>query len=151
VFDKSAAIPIATQQKRSSPVPARRYNQSDKKNTASIPHLSGIYCIVCKATGQFYVGSAVGLQNRARGHWSALRRGKHSNKYLQRAWNRHREMNFEFRVLKLVKPSRLLATEQSWLNRTRCVDRRIGFNILPRAIAFESGRPNKKGVLRPAR
>jgi hypothetical protein len=31
-------------------------------------------------------------------------------------------------VLKLVKPSRLLATEQSWLNRIRCVDRQIGFD-----------------------
>jgi hypothetical protein len=80
----------------------------------------------------------VNLRDRARKHWSALRRGKHSNKYLQRAWNRHREMSFEFRVLKLVKPSRLLATEQSWLNRTRCMDRRIGFNILPRALSSSS-------------
>jgi GIY-YIG catalytic domain-containing protein len=114
-------------------LPHRRYNHSDKKTKAPIPHRSGIYRIVCKVTGQFYVGSAVNLRDRARGHWSALRGGKHSNKYLQRAWNRHREINFEFKVLELVKPSRLLATEQSWLNRTPCIDRRIGFNISPHA------------------
>jgi group I intron endonuclease len=120
------------------PLPPRRYNLSDKKYAAPIPRRSGIYRIVCKVTGQFYVGSALDLRDRARGHWSALRRRKHSNKYLQRAWNRHREINFEFKVLELVKPSCLLATEQSWLNSTHCVDRRIGFNILPRALSPSS-------------
>jgi hypothetical protein len=38
------------------------------------------------------------------------------------------------------------------LNRTRCVDRRIGFKYFTaRAIVFELGRANKKEVLRPAR
>lgn len=114
------------------------YTHSPKSTAAIIPRKSGIYRIVCKVTGQFYVGSAVDLLKRARGHWSLLRRGKHKNKYLQRAWNRHRAINFEFEVAELVKPSRLLAAEQSWLNRTNCVDRRIGFNILPRALSSSS-------------
>ena len=116
-------------------IPHPKFTGASKKDQPPIPRTSGIYFIVCKATGRFYVGSAVVLQMRRRTHWNALRGGKHSNKYLQRAWNRHREANFEFQVVELVRPSRLLATEQSWLNKTDCIDRTIGFNILPHALS----------------
>jgi group I intron endonuclease len=120
------------------PSPPRKRPSSCRPTAARIPRASGIYRIVCKPTGQFYVGSAVNLHERLRSHWTALRRGKHANKYLQRAWKRYREVNFEFKVVELVKPSRLLAAEQSWLNKTRCIDRNIGFNILPHALSSSS-------------
>jgi group I intron endonuclease len=104
----------------------------------AIPRASGIYFIICRATSRFYVGSAVDLYMRRRTHWNSLRRGKHANKNLQRAWRRHGEANFEFRVVERVRPSRLLATEQSWLNKTNCIDCSIGFNILPRALSSAS-------------
>jgi hypothetical protein len=113
----------------------REFTRTPEKDPPPIPRASGIYFIVCKATGGFYVGSAVDLLMRKRTHWNALRRGKHGNKYLQRAWRRRGEANFEFQLVELVRPSRLLATEQSWLNKTRCIDRSIGFNILPRAFS----------------
>jgi group I intron endonuclease len=115
-----------------------KFTGEPKKDPAPIPRASGIYFIVCKATGQFYVGSAVNLRERRRSHWTALRGGKHGNKYLQRAWRRHGQSNFEFQVVELVRPSRLLATEQSWLNKTNCIDRGIGFNILSRALSPSS-------------
>jgi GIY-YIG catalytic domain len=111
---------------------------ASEKDPLPIPRTSGIYFIVCNATGRFYVGSTVNLHERRRSHWTSLRGGKHGNKYLQRAWRRHGAAKFEFRVIELVRPSRLLATEQSWLNKTNCIDRSIGFNILPRALT--SGR-----------
>jgi len=109
--------------------------RSTKRNADAIPRASGIYFIVCKATGKFYVGSAINLHERRRSHWTALRCRTHANKYLQHAWNRHREAHFEFKVVEFVRPSRLLATEQSCLNETNCIDRSIGFNILPRALS----------------
>jgi len=116
----------------------RSRTRPTKKNADAVPRASGIYFIVCRATGRFYVGSAVDLHERRRSHWTALRCRTHANKYLQRAWNRHREANFEFKVVELVRPSRLLATEQSWLKGTRCVDRSIGFNISPHALSSGS-------------
>jgi group I intron endonuclease len=113
----------------------RKFIRTPEHDALPISRTSGIYFIVCKTTGRFYVGSAVNLHERRRGHWSALRNRTHSNKYLQRSWNRHGEVNFEFQVVELVRPSRLLATEQSWLNKTNCIDRNIGFNILPRALS----------------
>ena len=122
-----------------------------QKESLLIPRASGIYFIVCKATGRFYVGSALDLLMRRRTHWNALRGGKHGNKYLQRAWRRHGEANFEFQVVELVRPSRLLATEQSWLNKTRCIDRSIGFNILPRAFSSSSAAVQpRKGFFDPS-
>jgi hypothetical protein len=115
-----------------------KFLEASKKDPPPIPRASGIYFIVCKATGRFYVGSAVDLHTRRRSHWTSLRGGKHGNKYLQRAWRRHGEANFEFQVMELVRPSRLLATEQSWLDKTNCIDRSIGFNISPHALSSGS-------------
>ena len=115
--------------------PKRKPIASPAEAVAEIPRRAGIYRIVCKVDGRCYVGSAVDLLERRTQHWRALRQGKHHNKYLQRAWRRYREINFDFEVLELVRPSRLLAAEQSWLDRTRCVDRRIGFNVHARAFA----------------
>jgi hypothetical protein len=43
------------------------------KVTAQIPRRSGIYRMVCKADGKFYVGSAVNLLLRHTQHWRDLR------------------------------------------------------------------------------
>jgi group I intron endonuclease len=116
----------------------RKFTRPTKDAAAAIPRKSGIYFIVCKATGRFYEGSAVDLLVRRRTHWNALLGGKHANKHLQPAWRRRGEANFEFRVVDLVRPSRLIATEQSWLDKTNCIDPSIGFNILPRALSSAS-------------
>ena len=53
--------------------------------------------------------------------------------------------------MELVRPSRLLATEQSWLNKSRCIDRNIGFNILPRALSSASAAvQSRKGFFDPS-
>ena len=53
--------------------------------------------------------------------------------------------------MELVRPSRLLATEQSWLNKTRCINRNIGFNILPRAFSSSSAAVQpRKGFFDPS-
>lgn len=94
-----------------------------------IPTSSGVYQIRCRPSGKIYVGSAMNLRERWRVHRRDLSNGNHSNSHLQNAWNLHGEARFEFTVLELVEPSRLLAVEQEWIERTRCTDRTIGFNI----------------------
>jgi hypothetical protein len=65
---------------------------------------------------------------RWRGHLIALRAQKHINKYLQRAWNKYGECNFEFSIIEQIDEG-LLEREQYWLDNTKCYDKRIGFNI----------------------
>lgn len=95
----------------------------------NIPRASGIYQIRCIPTGKIYVGSAVDIQARWKNHRSYLKRGTHRNKYLQSAWDKHGEDNFECRVLELVEREHLLEREQEWIIGTECTNREIGFNL----------------------
>jgi group I intron endonuclease len=97
--------------------------------TATLPRSSGVYQILCKPTGKFYIGSTVNLRGRWSGHCCSLRRGNHQNIFLQRAWDKYGAACFEFSVLELVDVSCLLTAEQAWIDKTRCADRRVGFNI----------------------
>lgn len=98
--------------------------------TKDIPRVSGIYQIRCIPSGKIYVGSAVNLQERWRHHKSALRHNRHVNAYLQAAWEKHGENNFEFVVLEIVNDkSNLFAKEQEWIDMTESADRERGFNI----------------------
>ncbi len=86
-----------------------------------------------------YVGSAGNLQARWDLHRRKLRAGLHHNPHLQNAWKVYGESCFEFVVLQYVELGRLLDTEQLWIDRTGCTDRRIGFNIQPQATSGGSG------------
>lgn len=64
--------------------------------------LSGIYQIKNKITGQSYIGSSIDLLKRFSSHKSRLNRNEHRNNYLQNAWNKYGQENFEFNVLFLI-------------------------------------------------
>src|SRR3990167_30376 len=72
----------------------------------------GIYKIINTVNGKQYVGSAVNLIQRKWKHWSALKRGKHDNSYLQRAWNKYGEVAFEFRIVGMCPSEKLIELEQ---------------------------------------
>ncbi|MFL5800322.1 MAG: GIY-YIG nuclease family protein [Roseiflexaceae bacterium] len=97
------------------------------------PRTSGVYQIRCIPTGKIYVGSAVNLWKRWDQHRRRLRSGKHSNRYLQSAWNKYSQENFEFSVLEFVDVADLLHAEQEWIDATGCIDKELGFNIVPTA------------------
>ena len=78
--------------------------------------ISGIYLIVNTVNGKVYVGQAVDIQRRWRRHKTDLRGGYHTNKRLQRAWNKYSEGTFEFRVLELCSVEQLDLREQFYLN-----------------------------------
>lgn len=79
----------------------------------------GIYCIKNKTNNKLYVGSSRNLDRRKNDHFSALRNNRHYNKYLQRAWNKHGEENFEFQILEYCSESLLLTIEQCYLDTYR--------------------------------
>jgi group I intron endonuclease len=93
------------------------------------PTSSGIYQIRCTQNGKIYVGSAVNLRARWELHRRLLNMNQHHNPHLQSAWKLYGPANFEFSVLQYVVDNALLATEQAWIERTRCTDRSVGFNI----------------------
>jgi len=79
--------------------------------------ISGIYKIVNKVNGKYYVGSSKDIIcYRWPQHTRALRANRHKNDYLQNAWNKYGENNFEIIVIKQVPPNLLLEIEQSYLD-----------------------------------
>lgn len=62
-------------------------------------------------------------------HRLALRRGYHQNNYLQAAWNKYGEKNFDYSILEITNEEKLLDAEQKWIDSTNCANHKVGFNI----------------------
>ena len=77
---------------------------------------SGIYKIENTQNSHVYVGSAVNIKERWWTHRSLLRKGKHHSKYLQSAWNKYGEENFEFSVLEYCDRDDLIVREQFYMD-----------------------------------
>jgi group I intron endonuclease len=60
----------------------------------------GIYKITNNKTKKFYIGSSVDVRARLYTHLRQLRKNQHYNKHLQSAFNKYKESEFSFNVLK---------------------------------------------------
>ncbi len=92
----------------------------------------GVYQILSKIDGKRYVGSAlVSFRTRWRQHRSNLRAGRHINKHLQSAWNKHGEANFLFHVIVECPAEDCLVWEQNYITHFKSSDREFGYNACP--------------------
>ena len=82
-----------------------------------IKNVSGIYKIENKINGNSYVGSAVDIYSRWVLHTWQLRKEKHANIVLQRAWNKHGESNFVFSVIEKCNKETLISREQFYIDK----------------------------------
>lgn len=100
--------------------------------------VSGIYKIVNKVNGKYYVGSSCNMCGDYKGtrwkrHMWHLNNNTHHNDYLQRAWNKYGAKNFEFVIVEICSPRDLLKLEQQYLNLAKYEQDKC-YNLL-----FESG------------
>lgn len=75
---------------------------------------TGIYKIVSKNSGKFYVGSSQNLRKRELDHFSLLRNKKHPNKYLQRVWDKYQDLYFI--IIEECSIEALILREQYYIN-----------------------------------
>jgi len=90
-----------------------------KKDFKGRSKSGGVYKITDQTNGMFYIGSAKCFQVRASQHLSKLKQGKHANKHLQNAFNKHGGDVFLFEVLEVVdgtKNNRFIV-EQNYINK----------------------------------
>lgn len=78
--------------------------------------ISGVYAIVNTVNNKRYVGSSKSVDSRFNEHRRKLRRGDHTNKKLQRAWNKYGEDKFEFVVIEECCIDNLLTREQAYID-----------------------------------
>lgn len=82
-----------------------------------------------------YIGSSVNIYKRWSNHCWQLRNNKHSNRYLQNAWNKYGEQNFKFEILELCDPIKQFELEQDYLNKFKPFARlNNGYNILEDSV-----------------
>lgn len=77
---------------------------------------SGIYKIVNIKNNKIYIGSSKNIENRWKEHTTSLRRNKHINCILQRAWNKYGEDSFEFQTLENCSQEQLFEREQYYID-----------------------------------
>lgn len=100
--------------------------------------MNSIYKILCKTTGMYYIGATRQLQKRLNAHEAALRRRKHENIHLQRAWDKYGETSFEFfPVASALRPELLDEVEQ-WLIQ-EAMDAKAAYNMRVVAGLIQSG------------
>lgn len=76
----------------------------------------GIYKIVNKVNGKYYVGSSNDIQLRWRKHKSDLNNQNHVNEHLQHSWNKYGSNNFEFSIVEELSKEKLMEVEQKHLD-----------------------------------
>lgn len=89
-----------------------------------------IYVGRCLPTNKVYVGSTVQGKRRVLSHARDLNANRHSNSYLQNAWDQYGESSFVWHVVEECAPEELLMREQWWIGFLRAADRDYGFNLI---------------------
>ena len=92
---------------------------------------SGIYTITNILDNKIYVGYATNFRKRKGDHISNLRKNKHKNIHLQRAFNRDGESNFKIELLEEYNIDILPSMEHYWRNLLQTHNPEKGYNILP--------------------
>lgn len=72
----------------------------------------GIYKILNRVTGDFYIGSSMNCYKRMYQHQTLLRNNKHHSPHLQHSWNKYGHLEFEYIVLEYVDVENLLELRQ---------------------------------------
>jgi group I intron endonuclease len=114
----------------------RANDQSHKEASMNriIPKKSGVYKLVNKTTGKFYIGQTFNLHKRKIAHWTKLRNNHHANPHLQNAWNKYGGDSFMFIPIIICDKSELTYYEQ------KCVDMFIpSYNIRKECVDSNYG------------
>ena len=95
--------------------------------------VSGIYKIINKINGKYYVGSSINICGFSNSRWERhtrdLNENQHKNIHLQRSWNEYGKKSFDFIIVEKCKPDKLKLTEQIYLDKAN-LEKNMCYNIL---------------------
>lgn len=89
-----------------------------------------IYSITQISTNKIYIGLTSNFIRRKNEHIYELRKNKHYNPHLQRAWNKYGKDDFKFEILtKIQDPDELKQAEIRLIEEHNATDKEVGFNM----------------------
>lgn len=110
---------------------------------------TGVYVIENLIDGKKYIGSAsLSFYKRKVDHWRKLRKGKHWNRYLQSAWNKHGESAFQFRVMEYCLPAHAVGVEQVYIDYYQGLNPNQVYNLSPTAGSVKGCRHSPETLLK---
>ncbi len=105
----------------------------------------GIYNIIHKESGKYYIGSSKDIKKRFNRHLNELKRNIHHNIYLQRAWNKYGGKSFEFKIVEHCDKEVLFEKEYLHIDRG---DNKLLYNLGSVGGGDNlSNHPNKKNII----
>lgn len=90
---------------------------------------SGIYKITNTVNNKIYIGSSINIKQRIVVHLYDLKTNTHSNKYLQRTYNKYGIDSLKFEILEYTDKENLLLREQYYLDTLQSYNSEIGYNL----------------------
>lgn len=75
----------------------------------------GIYEIINTKNGKKYIGQSINIEDRWKKHQQELKTQKHSNNYLQKAWNKYGSNSFIFKIIEKCSREELNEKELFWI------------------------------------
>ena len=120
---------------------------SIKKLWKDIGIKSGIYKIINKIDGKYYVGSSEHIYRRFYNHLLWLKRNSHHSGKLQNAWNKCGELNFILVIIEETSINELLSVEQQYLDIAK-TEKEMCYNVSFDSIASMRGRKHSEETKR---
>ena len=93
---------------------------------------SGIYYIRNIVTNEYYIGQSMNLNRRLEAHFIRLEKNTHTNKKLQKSFNKYGSDNFEFNVCVYAPLQALDSLEEYYTNKYDAIEN--GFNPYHRGV-----------------
>jgi len=99
------------------------------KNFTHLKNISGIYCIQNNINKKMYIGKSENIHRRLLEHFRHLNRGTSGSTYLQHAWNKYGQENFDVYLIEVCGQEIIEEMERYYIKKYNTNNDSFGYNL----------------------